>query len=493
MELRQSLTARFGVSLPPTAIFDYPTVGALSRFIAEAMAPAMSRMSPASTPSSVSKSGVGTASGASGDGVRAIEVASSACVYPRGVSSPGQLWSGFTAGTEFQEIIPLERFDPELCGGGARTATFVADVDVFDAGVFRVSDAEALAMDPQQRKLMELCLRNYVATGGDTLTDAVGSKTGVYLGVMWTEFQYLIVALGATQNGYTATGNGLSFLVGRPSFAFGLVGPSAVVDTACSSSLVATHLACTALSRGEATSAHAAGVQCMLLSETFGILNNLNALSPDGRCKTLDASADGYGRGEGFAALYLRPPSTTTSDGSSNGDGGDVLCILGAAVNQDGRSSTFTAPYGPSQQALMVQALGEASTSPSEVRFLSTHGTGTSLGDPIELAAAGRALSSGAKVNAIDSDGASLTVIGASKSFLGHTEGTAGMSGLLMAAAAAGQLAAPALRHCRNLNPHVAAGLAGLKANGAAVFAVRPHRHCSPPLRCSYALSPLVS
>jgi hypothetical protein len=156
VELRQSLTARFGVSLPPTAIFDYPTVGALSRFIAEATAPAMSRMSPASASSGVTKSRGGTASGASGDGagVGAIEVASSACEYPRGVSSPGQLWSALTAGTEFQEIVPLERFDPELCGGGARTATFVADVDVFDAGVFRVSDAEALSMDPQQRKLL---------------------------------------------------------------------------------------------------------------------------------------------------------------------------------------------------------------------------------------------------------------------------------------------------------------------------------------------------
>jgi acyl transferase domain-containing protein len=262
---------------------------------------------------------------------------------------------------------------------------------------------------------------------------------------MWTEFQHLLVALGVTQTGYTATGNGLSFLVGRPSFVFGLVGPSAVVDTACSSSLVATHLACTALSRGEVTSAHAAGVQCMLLSDTFGVLNNLNALSTDGRCKTLDASADGYGRGEGFAALYLRPPSAASSDGSSNGGGGVVLRILGAAVNQDGRSSTFTAPYGPSQQALMVQALGEANTSPSEVRFLSTHGTGTPLGDPIELAAAGRALSSGTNTAAAaDGSSPSRTVIGASKSFLGHTEGTAGMAGLLMAAAAAGQLAAPA-------------------------------------------------
>ena len=446
MELRQSLAARFGVSLPPTAIFDYPTVGALSRFIAEATAPATSRMSPASASSGVTKSGGGTAFGASGDGagVGAIEVASSACEYPRGVSSPGQLWSALTAGTEFQEIVPLERFDPELCGGGARTATFVADVDLFDAGVFRVSDAEALAMDPQQRKLLELCLRNYVAVGADTLADAVGSRTGVYLGVMWTEFQHLLVALGATQNGYTATGNGLSFLVGRPSFVFGLVGPSAVVDTACSSSLVATHLACTAVSRGEATSAHAAGVQCRLLPDTFGVLNSLNSLSPNGRCKTLDAGADGYGRGEGFAALYMCPPSASAASSDSTQEG-VVLRILGAAVNQDGRSSTFTAPYGPSQQALMVQALGEASTGPGEVRFLSSHGTGTPLGDPIELAAAGRALSSGTNTAAAaDGSSPSRTVIGASKSFLGHTEGTAGMAGLLMAAAAAGQLAAPA-------------------------------------------------
>jgi acyl transferase domain-containing protein len=149
------------------------------------------------------------------------------------------------------------------------------------------------------------------------------------------------------------------------------------------------------------------------------------------------------------------PPSASAASSDSTQEG-VVLRILGAAVNQDGRSSTFTAPYGPSQQALMVQALGEASTGPGEVRFLSSHGTGTPLGDPIELAAAGRALSSGTDTTAAaDGSSPSLTVIGASKSFLGHTEGTAGMSGLLMAAAAAGKLAAPAGpgRYCSPLHP----------------------------------------
>jgi acyl transferase domain-containing protein len=400
-----------------------------------------------------------------------LDVITSSVEYPRGVSSASQLFSSFTDGVEFQETIPLERFDPELCGGGARTATFVADVAMFDASVFRVSDAEAVAMDPQQRKLLDMVLRNYASAPSGTMESALGSKTGVYLGVMWTEYQHLLVALAAPQNAYTGTGNGLSFLVGRPSFVFGLVGPSTVLDTACSSSLVATHLASQAVSNAEASSAHAAGVQCMLLSDTFSVLNNLNALSPDGRCKTLDANADGYGRGEGYAALYMTP---ATADGGAAvlGDAAR-LRVLGAAVNQDGRSSTFTAPYGPSQQALMQQALREASTAPGEVRFLSAHGTGTSLGDPIELAAAGRALSAANDFSG--AEGGALTVIGASKSYLGHTEGTAGLSGLLMAAAAAGQRAAPSLRHCRNLNPHVAASLGALAAgqlvgDGSVVF-----------------------
>ena len=312
-------------------------------------------------------------------------------------------------------------------------------------------------MDPQQRKLLDLCLRNYAASPEGALRAAAGASTGVYLGVMWTEYQHLAAAVDAPRTGYLATGNGLSFLVGRPSFVFGLVGPSAVVDTACSSSLVAARMATRAVAVGEASDAHAAGTQCMLLADTFDVLDSLRALSPDGRCKTLDAAADGYGRGDGFAAAYLRPERAedVRDDAAS-----DSVRVLGSSVNQDGRSSTFTAPFGPSQHALVRDALLEARADPATVRFLSAHGTGTSLGDPIEFAAAGRAL-----------DACDVVLLGASKSFLGHTEGAAGLSALFLAVAAAANAHAPSLRHCRNLNPHVAAGLASSATSGGVAFA----------------------
>ena len=467
VELRKTLAARLSIDLPPTVLFDHPSIGALARFVAERVASTSrprrrerrERSDPKTTfgPTTSRAFSHSVADGGVRSGSVPVRVVSSSCEYPRGISSAAALRDAFARGVEFQETIPPDRFDAESCGSGARFATFVADVDAFDADAFRVSDAEASAMDPQQRKLLDLCLRNYAASPEGALRAAAGASTGVYLGVMWTEYQHLAAAVDAPRTGYLATGNGLSFLVGRPSFVFGLVGPSAVVDTACSSSLVAARMATRAVAVGEASDAHAAGTQCMLLADTFDVLDSLRALSPDGRCKTLDAAADGYGRGDGFAAAYLRPERAedVRDDAAS-----DSVRVLGSSVNQDGRSSTFTAPFGPSQHALVRDALLEARADPATVRFLSAHGTGTSLGDPIEFAAAGRAL-----------DACDVVLLGASKSFLGHTEGAAGLSALFLAVAAAANAHAPSLRHCRNLNPHVAAGLASSATSGGVAFA----------------------
>ena len=213
----------------------------------------------------------------------------------------------------------------------------------------------------------------------------------------------------------------------------------------------------------------------MLLSSTFRILSDLNALSSDGRCKTLDASADGYGRGEGFASIYVRNMLASSEHDRMNDKGNysakPTVSILGGGVNQDGRSSTFTAPYGPSQERLIIDSLIEAFTTPVDVKQLSLHGTGTSLGDPIEIGAAGRALCGEAYAN--------IALI-SSKSYLGHTEGTAGLSGLLISVASAMQMASLSLKHCRAMNPYVVTTLTSLFDTGSATTFYTPRSALMP-------------
>ena len=267
--------------------------------------------------------------------------------------------------------------------------------------------------DPQTRLLLEQ-LQGAIADAGARMHP----DCGVYVGVMHIEFLAALAQTGLPVGPAVTAGNGMDFMIGRLSFTFGLTGPCLSTHTACSSSLVATHLAAAGLAAGESRAAAAAGVFLMLLPGTMAGISQLGALAPAGRCRSFDAGGDGYGRGEGCAWAVLAP--------AQEEQGEALAYLLGSAVNQAGRSSGLTAPNGPAQSALVVKALTAAAVGPAEVAFVAVHGTGTPLGDPIEMGALGAALASRRP------EAATLT-LGAPKSCHGHTEGAAGLTGALQA------------------------------------------------------------
>ena len=265
--------------------------------------------------------------------------------------------------------------------------------------------------------------------------------------------EYLDGVLGpagvADANSNAIIGHGLSFLVGRLSYTFGLQGPCVSTDTACSSSLVALHMAHAAISRADAAAGLAGGVNIMLTPQTTARICLLQALSPVGRCQTFDASADGYGRGEAVALALLQDPALAAQHSSA------VLGFVhGAAVNQDGRSSSLTAPNGPAQTALVQAAQSAALASAAQLASVSLHGTGTPLGDPIEVGALGSALGHSKTCDALR-----VMSLGSSKSCYGHTEGTAGLTGTLLAALMLQQHLLPPIINLRELNPYVSTAL----------------------------------
>ena len=312
-----------------------------------------------------------------------------------------------------------------------RFAAFIPGVEAFDANLFRIPLVEAAGMDPQGRILLE---QTHLALKDAEITTSTPcpTDTGVYVGVMHIEFIQYLAANGVKLTPGVITGNGMDFLIGRLSYTFGLTGPCLSTHTACSSSLVATHLAHTGLLNGEASAATASGVFMVLLAGTMSGISQLQAFSPVGRCKTFDASGDGYGRGEGCVSVVLRPESGISDINNSNNNtpinNGPLAVLVSTAVNQAGRASSLTAPNGPAQTALISKALEVCEAMPEDVRLVAVHGTGTPLGDPIETGALGQALSYKGPGGS-----AHKLTIASVKSCYGHTEGAAGLTGALMA------------------------------------------------------------
>ena len=310
-------------------------------------------------------------------------------------------------------------------------------------------------MDPQQRLLLEV--------GWSALEDAglapdrlSGESIGVYVGVGANEYA-LRMGDPSEIDGHMLTGNALSVAAGRVSYSLGLRGPSVAVDTACSSSLVAVHLACQALRQGECRMALAGGVNVLLSPLSTMALADLNALASDGHCKTFDASADGYVRGEGCGLVVLKRLSDAVQDGDL------ILAVVrGSAVNQDGRSASLTAPSGPAQEAVIRSALATAGIEPDRVGYVEAHGTGTSLGDPIELRALAGVLGEGR-------DRSRPFLVGSVKTNVGHLEAAAGVAGLIKAVLCIQHGQIPAHRNYRQLNTHLNADELPLTIPTAAV------------------------
>jgi acyl transferase domain-containing protein/SAM-dependent methyltransferase len=370
---------------------------------------------------------------------------------PGGMRNESSLWHVLENGVDTISEIPADRWDvaayydpdPDKPGKmNTRYGSFLKDADQFDAEFFGVSPREAVSMDPQHRLLME--------TSWEALENAAiapaslgGSQTGVFVGIGNSDYWRMAYRDEEQIDAYSALGNSYSVAAGRLSYFLGLHGPSMAVDTACSASLVAVHLACRSLRSGECTLALAGGVNLILSPEANINFSKSRMLAPDGRCKTFDASADGYVRAEGCGVVVLKTLSAARADGNR------ILAVIrGSAVNQDGRSGGLTAPNGPAQEAVIRAALASAGVAPHEISYLEAHGTGTSLGDPIEVRAASAVLCK-------DRPHASPLMIGSIKTNIGHLEAAAGVAGLLKVVLALQKKAIPPHLHLKQKSPHI--------------------------------------
>jgi acyl transferase domain-containing protein/acyl carrier protein len=382
-----------------------------------------------------------------------IAIIGMGCRFPGGVVDPSSYWRLLCDGLDAIREIPADRWDvdalydpdPEAPGKIAtRWGGFVDGIDRFDPHAFGISPREAASMDPQQRLLLEVGWEALEHAG--YAPDGVAeSPTGVFVGICNGDYyQMLMDCDPATVDAYAATGSAHSVASGRLSYLLGLRGPSLSVDTACSSSLVSVHLAVQSLHAGECRMALAGGVNAILNPRTSIALSRAKMMAADGRCKAFDASADGFVRSEGCGLVVLKRLSDAEADGDR------ILALIrGSAVNQDGRSNGLTAPNGPSQVAVIRQALVDASLEPSQIGYVETHGTGTSLGDPIEI----QALSAALGGNRADAD---RLMLGSVKTNIGHLESASGIAGLIKTVLMLQHQQIPPHLHLHTPNPHIA-------------------------------------
>ncbi|CAK0771684.1 (acyl-carrier-protein) S-malonyltransferase [Gammaproteobacteria bacterium] len=373
-----------------------------------------------------------------------------ACRVP-GANNPDEFWELLATGRDAIDKVPPTRwpaekfYAPQAGTPGHinnRHGGFLDVVDQFDAAFFGIAPPEATVMDPQQRLLLELTWEALEAANINP-RQLAGSDTGVFIGISTDDYSERQFADRDRISPYAGPGKALSIAANRISYQFDLHGPSMAIDTACSSSLVALHQAALALRGGDCTLALVGGVNLLLSPNMSIALSQAGMLSPDGRCKAFDASANGYVRGEGGGIVVLKRLSDARRDGDA------ILALLrGSAVNQDGRSNGLTAPNGLAQQAVIRRALQDAGVDASAIRVVEAHGTGTALGDPIEVRSLQVVLGSGRSAE-------QSCLIGSVKSNIGHLEAAAGIAGLIKLILSIRQSQVPQTVHFKTLNPMI--------------------------------------
>ena len=419
VELRRRLEQAVGAELPVTLAMDFPRLSDVADYLLSDVLQLSER--------SGGKAAAQPASLATSATDEPIAIIAVACRFP-GSPDPDAYWDVLAGGVDAIREIPEDRFDideyydPDQQTPGkiyTRSGGYLDRIDEFDPEFFGISPREALWIDPQQRLMLEIAWEG-LERAGYSPASLRGTRTGVFVGVAANEYSLLLS--NDSLEGLEAhfiTGNALNAIAGRVAFTLGLEGPAVAVDTACSSSLVAVHQASQALHSGDCDMALAGGVNVLLSPASTVAASRARMLSPDGRCKTFDAAADGYARSEGCGVLVLKRLSDARRDG-------DQICavIRSSAVNSDGASSGLTVPNGGAQQRLIAAALARAGLSGGDVDYLEAHGTGTPLGDPIEVQAAAAVYGTGRRPDR-------PLLIGSAKTNLGHLESAAGVAGLV--------------------------------------------------------------
>jgi len=378
-----------------------------------------------------------------------IAVIGIGCRVP-GANNPGEFWRILRDGLDMIREVPAERWDanayysadPDTPGKThTRRGGYLDGIERFDAQFFGISPREAASLDPQQRLLLEVTWEalEHAGIAADRMPE---NSAGVFIGIMGSDYRHLMLSRSPEEiDPYQSTGSSCSVAAGRIAYTFGFRGPAVAVDTACSSSLVAVHQACQSLRQNECDLALAGGVNLILSPMIDLSYAKTTALSPDGRCKTFDASANGFGRGEGCGVVVLKRLSDALADGDN------ILAVIrGSAINHDGHASGLTVPNGPAQQSVIRQALSNAGVRASDVSYVEAHGTGTLLGDPIEAGALGAVYGQ---------NRAEPLWIGSVKTNVGHLEGMAGVAALIKTVLSLKEGEIPPSLHFHQPNPNI--------------------------------------
>jgi acyl transferase domain-containing protein len=479
VELSNKISELLEITLPGTLVFDYPSVPAIAAYVYSKMKPATSvtAASIAVLPSTTTMAVSCTRHGADGAALPLrVTIASKT---PQHLASNSS--TPTSVGFDSISIVPFGRWDLEAgssAGSGGsksarvRFASWLPDVASFDPVAFQLTGNEAEVMDPQQRLLLEtsweairavttINTNASIDTSNNFSTSALGIDTGVYVGIQQMEYGGLAAQHLPAMGAYSATSTPFSVAAGRLSFTYGFIGPAVSIDTACSSAMVAAHSAAQHLER-RGGAALSAGINLMLAERTTAAAQIAGMLTVNGRCKTLDAAADGYVRAEACIVMVLQSPDSVEmgSSGFSSSSAAPFLMMRSTFVNQDGRSSSLTAPNGPAQQRVLRGALDAAHALPHDILGLEMHGTGTALGDPIEV---------GAATAVLPGQGGLLPLrFTAAKSRVGHAEPAAGSIGILQAAAQLMNNKTLAIMHLSRVNPYISSIYGELASQGQA-------------------------
>lgn len=432
VDVGRKIQLSIGIQLKPTIAFDYPNIEAVVSYLDELI-----------TKKSSSEN-VNQITHRTHDSIAIIGMS---CHFPGEANNLEKFWECLYEGKDCVSEASTLRVDisNHLKMGKDKSdknfgtkGGFIKDIDLFDADFFNISPREAESLDPQQRLVLENAWK--ALEHANVLPDTLkGKRVGIFVGISQSEYASFVLNKVQNKSTYHATGNALNAAAGRLAFTLGTQGPAMAIDTACSSSLVALHEACNSLNQGECELAIVAGVNAIIDPYIFMALANAKMLSPDGACKTFDDSANGYVRGEGCGVLILKRSEYINDDEQI------LALIKGSTINHDGASSGLTVPNGVAQQKLIKQTLKNANLIPDDINYIETHGSGTSLGDPIEIGA----------LYEVFSGRKTPLIIGTVKTNIGHLESASGIAGVIKTVLSLNKQWIPKHLHFNKLNPHI--------------------------------------